>query len=61
MMERKRIMTLTARVDEDVEAAIRELARLEDRTVSKYIERILRQHVADRQADLPTKPKRSGK
>ena len=56
-MKGKKTVILSIRVDETVGNAIRDLAADEDRTVSKYLERLVRQHVAEKLGP-PAKPKK---
>jgi predicted transcriptional regulator len=44
---------MSIRLDPDVRAALEELAKSDDRSVSSYINRVLRQHVEG----IPKKPK----
>ena len=56
-MKTKKTESLSIRLDPDVREAIKRLAQEDDRSLSAYINRALRQHVEDRQAVCSTKPK----
>jgi hypothetical protein len=45
LMAEKKITTLHVRIEESVAKALRELAEADDRKVSSYAARVLRQHV----------------
>lgn len=59
MKTEKKTVILSVRVDEAVGKAVQSLADAEDRTVSKYLERLVRQHVSEKFGDVG-KPKRRG-
>lgn len=63
MAKEKRLVILSVRVDQPLAEAVRQLAEADDRPVSNYIERLLRQHVAEKGLGVPKpdKPKASRK
>ncbi len=61
MKAEKKTVILSVRVDAAVGEAIQAFAEEEDRTVSKYLERLVRKHVAEKQGGDGVKPKRSAK
>ncbi len=54
-------MILSVCVDAAIGEAIQAFAEEEDRTVSKYLERLVRKHVAEKQSGDGGKPKRGAK
>jgi hypothetical protein len=56
----KKLIVVSTRVDEDVAAKLKQLADAKEWTVSKYVERLIRQHVQD-EPKKPEKPAKGGK
>ena len=44
----KKAANYTIRLDQEIREALQELAASEDRSLANYIERLLRQHVAEK-------------
>ena len=61
MKAEKKTVILSVRVDAAIGEAIQAFAEEEDRTVSKYLERLVRKHVAEKQGVDAAKPKRGAK
>jgi predicted transcriptional regulator len=57
----KKLIVVSTRVDQDVAAKLKELADAKEWTVSKYVERLIRQHVQDVEPKKPDKPAKAGK
>ena len=57
----KKLIVVSTRVDEDVAAKLKTLADAKEWTVSKYVERLLRQHVQGLKAEKPEKPPKARK
>jgi hypothetical protein len=57
----KKLIVVSTRVDEDVAAKLKELADSKEWTVSKYVERLIRQHVQDVEPKRPEKPAKGGR
>jgi predicted DNA-binding protein len=54
MMKGKRLVTWSIRVDDALDAAVKKLAEKDLRTTSNYVEKVIRQHVAELGIDLTT-------
>jgi predicted transcriptional regulator len=52
----KKLIVVSTRVDEDVAAKLKELADSKEWTVSKYVERLISQHVQDAEPKKGEKP-----
>jgi len=65
MVKGKRLVTWSIRVDDDLDAVVKRLAEKDLRTVSNYIEMVVRKHIADLGIDVgksaPEKPAKRGK
>jgi hypothetical protein len=57
----KKLIVVSTRVDEDVAAKLKELADSKEWTVSKYVERLIRQHVHDVEPAEPKAKKPKGR
>jgi predicted transcriptional regulator len=61
----KKLIVLSTRVDEDVAAKLKRLADAKEWTTSKYIERLIKQHVQEAEpepkAKKPEKPAKEGR
>jgi hypothetical protein len=57
MAKGKRLVTWSIRVDDKLNAAVKALADKDLRTMSNYIEMVVRKHVADLGIDLADAPK----
>ena len=56
MRKGKRLVTWSIRVDDALDAAVKQLAEKDLRTVSNYVELVIRQHVASLGIDLSAQP-----
>lgn len=54
MKREKKLDPISIRLEADVKSRLEQLAKADDRTLSAYINRLLRQHVED---TAPSKPK----
>jgi hypothetical protein len=68
MVKGKRLVTWSIRVDDDLDAVVRRLAEKDLRTVSNYVEMVVRKHIADQGIEVgkpapekPEKPAKGGK
>jgi predicted transcriptional regulator len=68
MKKGKRLVTWSIRVDDDLDAVVRRLAEKDLRTVSNYVEMVVRKHIAELGIDVgkpaqekPEKPVRGKK
>jgi predicted transcriptional regulator len=59
MAREKRLVVVSARVDQSTAEALKRLAEADDRPLSKYIERLLKQHVTEK-GEKPEKPQKKG-
>ncbi len=55
MTKGKRLVTWSIRVDDDLDAVVRKLAEKDLRTVSNYVEMVVRKHISDLGIDLGAK------
>jgi hypothetical protein len=56
MTKGKRLVTWSIRVDDALDAAVRQLATKDLRTVSNYVEMVVRKHIAELGIDLGAQP-----
>jgi predicted transcriptional regulator len=57
----KKLIVVSTRVDEDVAAKLKQLADDKEWTVSRYVERLIGQHVQDVAPKKPDKPLKARK
>jgi hypothetical protein len=57
----KKLIVVSTRVNEDVAAKLKDLADAKEWTVSKYVERLIRQHVQGVESKEPKKPVKARK
>jgi predicted transcriptional regulator len=51
MERQKKLDPISIRLDPEVKAAVEKLAKADDRTLSAYVNRILKQHVVEKQGN----------
>ena len=61
MAKGKRLVILSVRVDDELAAAVKQLAEADSRPVSNYIEVWLRKHVTEKGVDLSKTDKPKGR
>jgi predicted DNA-binding protein len=59
MTKEKKLTVLSIRVDDTLAQAIKELAMADERPVSTYLERIIRQHAQERGKNVTARPPRA--
>jgi|KBSSwiStaDraftv2_1062776.scaffolds.fasta_scaffold35325_4 predicted DNA-binding protein len=57
----KKTMTLSVRLDPETIEELKQLAKLDDRKVSPYVARLIKQHVEENRARLSQKPAKGRK